>query len=76
MAEREHIGQNLFGPVDLDAGDLHALAMEQHAEVTPQIFSFVEGQRFALFEAGKNDLETLLDASGEQLRGAQRLARK
>jgi hypothetical protein len=49
--------------------------MEQHAEVTPQIFSFVEGQRFALFKAGKNDLETLLDAPGKQLRGAQRLGK-
>ena len=48
----------------------YSLAMQQHTEVAPQIFSFVESESLALFKAGKNDLKTLLDAPGKHLRSA------
>jgi hypothetical protein len=43
--------------------------MEQHAEVASQILRFVESEGPTLFEASKDDLQTLLDAFREQFRG-------
>ena len=50
--------------------------MEQHAEVTLQIFSFVESKPVTLFKTSKNDLKTLLDALGKQFSGTCGLGRR
>jgi hypothetical protein len=55
---------------------LHALAMKQRAEVASQILRFVESKRTTLFEASKDDLQTLLDAPGKQFRRPYRLGEK
>ena len=75
-ARANHVGEHLLSLVDLRAGDLHALPMEQRAEVAPQILSFVESEGPTLLETGKDDLETLLDTSRKQLSGLQRLGKK
>ena len=44
MLGANHVGEHLLGLVDLGAGDLHPLAMEQGAKVSPQILRFVESE--------------------------------
>src|SRR6185369_8062714 len=72
-ARPQHVLQHLLGLVHLRSGDLDALELQQHAQLAPQRLDVARRQRFALVEAGEDDLQALLDALAEQLRWRRRL---
>ena len=63
----EHVLQNLIGLADLRGRDLDAVDLEQHAQLTLETLQVCSGERVALFQAGEDHLQALLDALAQHL---------